>query len=233
MARKIETLFRAPYAVPNGLQVTDEGLWIVDQITDRVALIEIAEPSGYGVTKLIRDIPSESSNTSGLAYGGGALWLAANGPGGQWRPARPTDAKPGMGEILKVNPHTGTTLQRYPIPDGGGTHGVEYDHYEAGYLWVQTLKHQVAHKMRISDWSVQHTIHLPYGRAHGMVRVEDGIWVVHTSERVIVKLDVKDASELDRITVPKSDPEPHGLSIFGENLFYCDAASGWVVKITL
>ncbi|MBI1929969.1 hypothetical protein HYR99_37675, partial [Candidatus Poribacteria bacterium] len=88
MARKIERLFRAPYAVPNGLQVTDEGLWIVDQITDRVALIEIAEPSGYGVTKLIRDIPSESSNTSGLAYGGGALWLAANGPGGQWRPAR-------------------------------------------------------------------------------------------------------------------------------------------------
>ena len=28
-------LFRSPYAVPNGVQMTDDGLWIVDQITDR------------------------------------------------------------------------------------------------------------------------------------------------------------------------------------------------------
>ena len=33
--------------------------------------------------------------------------------------------------------------------------------------------------------------------------------------------------------VPDSDPEPHGLSIFGEDLVYCDATSGWVVKISL
>jgi len=45
-------LFRAPYSVPNAVQVTDEGLWVVDQITDRAALIEIDEPSVYGVTKL-------------------------------------------------------------------------------------------------------------------------------------------------------------------------------------
>jgi hypothetical protein len=92
MARKIENLFRAPYAVPNGMQVTQEGLWIVDQITDRVALIELTGANDYyGVTKLIRDIPSESSNTSGLTYGDGALWLAANGDASLWRPARPND----------------------------------------------------------------------------------------------------------------------------------------------
>ena len=81
MDRKIERVFRAPYAVPNGLQLTDEGLWIVDQLTDRVALVEMAEPNHYGVTKILREIPSESSTTSGLTYGEGALWLAANGPG--------------------------------------------------------------------------------------------------------------------------------------------------------
>ena len=50
MGRTVEKLFRAPYGVPNALQVVKEGLWITDQITDRVALVEIAEPSEYGVT---------------------------------------------------------------------------------------------------------------------------------------------------------------------------------------
>ena len=96
MARTIEKLFRAPYSVPNGLQATDEGLFLVDQITDRVALVEVTGTSDYGVTKLIRDVQSESSNTSGMAYGGGALWLAANGPGSQWRWQRPLRSLPGL-----------------------------------------------------------------------------------------------------------------------------------------
>ena len=232
MITKIEKAFRSPYAVPNGLQVTDDGLWIVDQITDRVALVEITADADYIVPKLIRDIPSESSNTSGMAYGGGALWLAANGPGERWRSVRDTDAKPGTGEIFKVDPATGETLGRYPIPDGGGTHGVEYDNYDEGYLWVQTLKNQVTHKVRISDWSVQKTLPLPYGRGHGMIRVEDGLWTTHTSDRLIVKLDLEDGRPIDQIEVPEDCPEPHGLSIYGDDFLYCDAASGWVAKIT-
>ena len=230
MNPKIEKLFRSPYSVPNGLQVTDEGVWIVDQITDRVALVELTESSDYGVTKLIRDVPTESSNTSGLAYGGDTLWLAAIGSGNMWRQVRSTDAN--EGEILKVDPQTGKTLQRYKIPDGGGTHGLEYDNYEYGYVWIETLKNKVLHKIRISDWSVQHTIPLPYDRAHGVVRVEDGIWVVHTSDRLIIKLDIEDGSKLDEIHVPNEYPEPHGLSLSGDDLLYCDATSGWVVKIT-
>jgi hypothetical protein len=234
MSRKIEKLFRAPYGVPNGLQVTDEGLWIVDQITDRVALMDLNDHSEYyGVLKLIRDIPSDSSNTSGLTYGGGALWLAANGSADIWRPARPRDAQKGAGEILKTDPYSGETLQRYPLPGGGGTHGVEYDRYEEGILWLTTLKDQTLTKMRIEDWSVQHVIPLPYKRAHGVVRVEDGIWVVHTADRVIVKLDLEHGGELDRVEVAEPHPEPHCLSIFDKDLLYCDATSGWVAKITL
>ena len=230
MPTKIEKVFRSPYAVPNGLQVTDEGLWIVDQITDRVALVEITCDPEYHVPKHIRDIPSESSNTSGMTFGDGALWLAANGPGDRWRTVRGTDAK--SGEIFQVDSATGETLGRYPVPEGGGTHGVEYDNYHAGHLWVQTLKNQEIHKVRISDWSIQHTLPLPYGRAHGTVRVEDGLWVTHTSDRVIVKLDLVDGTILDKIEVSEDYPEPHGLSIYGEDFLYCDASSGWVAKIT-
>ncbi len=232
MSTKIEKLFRSPYAVPNGLQVTDDGLWIVDQITDRVALVEITCDPDYSVPKLNRDIPSDSSNTSGMAFGGGVLWLAANGPGDRWRTVRETDAKPGIGEIFKVDPNSGETLGRYPVPEGGGTHGVEYDNFDEGHLWVQTLKNQEIHKVRASDWTVQHTLPLPYGRAHGTVRVEDGLWVTHTSDRVIVKLDLDDGSIIDQIEVSTDHPEPHGLSIYGDDFLYCDASSGWIAKIT-
>jgi streptogramin lyase len=226
-------LFRSPYAVPNGLQMTDDGLWIVDQITDRVMLVERAgEIDYYGVPKMIRDIKSDSSNTSGMAWGEGSLWLAANGSADMWRGPRTNDARKSMGEILRVDPTSGETISRHPLPNGGGTHGIEYDNIESGHLWLTTLKNQTLSKVRISDWSVQHVIPLPYQRAHGVVRVEDGVWVVHTGVRVIVKLSVADGAELERITVPPSEPEPHGLSVDTDNRFlYCDASSGWVVAI--
>lgn len=228
----ITKLFRAPYATPNGLQLTPEGLWIVDQITDRVALVD---PSGasedYGVPKLIRDIPTESSNTSGLTYGDGSLWLAANGSAHLWRPPRPKDALAAQGEILRVDPRTGATQARYPVPGGGGVHGIEYDPHEAGMLWVTTLKSQTVSKVRIEDWSVQAEFPVPLRRAHGLVRRVDGLWVVHTGDRVLVKLDPTTGVEVERIHAPEPHPEPHGLSVFGADLVYCDATSGWVARI--
>ncbi len=229
MGVKIERWFRAPYGMPNGVQVTDNGIWVVDQVTDRAALLDASEADEYGMLRLRSEVPTESSNTSGLAWGDGSLWLAANGPAEKWRVPRKTDAP--SGEILRVDPETGKTQGRWPLPGGGGTHGLEYDSYEPGTLWLTTLKDQTLTQVRISDWSIQRVFSLPYGRAHGVVRVEDGVWVVHTSERTIVKLDPHAGNELDRIQVPPSDPEPHGLSGFERGFLYCDATSGWVTKI--
>jgi hypothetical protein len=66
-----------------------------------------------------------------------------------------------------------------------------------------------------------------------VVRVEDGVWVVHKTHWLIVKLDAHDGSVLDRIEVPRRHPEIHCLSAWGNDLLYCDATSGWVVKISL
>ena len=56
--------------------------------------------------------------------------------------------------------------------------------------------------------------------------------MTHTGDRVIVKLDMATNEELDRIDVPEPHPQPHGLSICDDGFIYCDAASGWVSKIS-
>ncbi len=230
----ITNMFRSSYGVPNGIQLTDEGLWIVDQVTDRVSLMSMKDEDmdeTYGVRRLLKEIPSESSNTSGLAYGDGSLWIAANGPGKAWRLPRDTDAP--QGEILRVDPNTGETQGRWALPTGGGTHGVEFDNIEPGTIWVTTLSEQTITQMCLDDWSVIRSLKLPLKRAHGVVRMEENsIWVTHTGDRVIVKLDMATNEELDRIDVPEPHPQPHGLSICDDGFIYCDAASGWVSKIS-
>ncbi|MDE2997474.1 MAG: hypothetical protein OXU79_00175 [Gemmatimonadota bacterium] len=229
MGTKIERWFRAPYGMPNGVQATGDGIWVVDQVTDRAALLDVADADEYGMLRMRFEVPTESSNTSGLAWGDGSLWLAANGPAEKWRQPRDTDAD--SGEVLRVDPTTGITLGRWPLPGGGGTHGLEYDSFESGTLWLTTLKDQTLTQVRISDWTIRRVFRLPYGRAHGVVRVQDGVWVVHTSDRVIVKLDPRTGDQLDRIPIPPADPEPHGLSRYDGGFLYCDAASGWVARI--
>ena len=231
MSRKIRKQMRAVYGCPNGLQVTDEGVWVVDQLTDRLALMEDTEPNEYGVTRILREIASESSTTSGVTFGEGVLWLAANGPGERWRPPRATDAE--SGEIVKVDPEDGRTLGRFPLPCGGGTHGIEYDHFDTGTIWLTTLADETLTQVRSADWSIVHVLPLPYPAAHGVVRVVDGLWVVHKLVRKIVKLRLPDGAVLDEIDIGSEHPEPHGLSIYGDDLLYCDAESGWIVRVSL
>jgi hypothetical protein len=210
---KVERIFKSPDGHPNALDASPEGLWIGEQHTDRAHLVT------WDTGKVIRSVETESSNTSGMAYGGGFLWMSANGPALQ-RPPRPHDVKAGGGEVVKCDGKTGETLARYPFPGGRGVHGLEYTREG---LWVASMTLKKISLVDPKDFQLIRQIPLHLERGHGLARVRDGIWVVHTRDRVIQKLDVKDGTILEQISLAPGDPEPHGLCGYKGYLYYCDA----------
>ena len=83
--RKVTTrnLFKVPNGYPNGVAVVPEGVWVAEQ-----------KAQGYGQSgghvkeaawlfdwngKKLKTVMTDSSNTSGLAFGNGHVWMGANG----------------------------------------------------------------------------------------------------------------------------------------------------------
>jgi sugar lactone lactonase YvrE len=208
---KVVKLFKSPDGHPNGLETTREGLWIGEQTTDNAYLVDW---NG----KVLQKVPTESSNTSGIAFGMGSVWMAANGKA-IGRPAKPTDEP--TGAVVEVDPKTGKTLSRHPIPGGGGVHGLEF---VKDTLWVTSLKIQKLSRMNPKTWEVVHQIPVHLGRAHGLAWDKGGtIWCMHSTGRVIHKLDAKDGRLLEVIKLSKDDPDPHGMCLYKSHLYYCDA----------
>src|ERR1700692_1649588 len=63
---KVDRMFRTPGPNPNGLQATNEGLWIYDQGTNKVALVGY---DGRGV----RALPPHTEKGSGITRDGTSL----------------------------------------------------------------------------------------------------------------------------------------------------------------
>lgn len=229
---KVVKLFKSPDGHPNGLETVREGFWIGEQVTDRAHLVDHKG-------KLIRSVNTESSNTSGIAFGGGYLWMAANGKA-IGREARATDAT--TGEVVQADPKTGKTVKRYPVPGGGGVHGLEF---AEGKLWITALRLKKLSQVDPKDFRLLKQIPVHLDRAHGLAWDPPGIWVMHSTDRVIHKLNPNDGRILEQITLSKDDPDPHGMSIYNGHLYYCDAgiapggkdtgspAAGYICRIDL
>src|SRR6185369_14407894 len=100
---KVEKLFKSPDRYPNALEAMPDGLWIGDQVSERVFKVD------WQTGKVLQELQTESHNTSGLAVGGGYFWLNANGGVSGRRAARPAD-KP-FGEIIQADLKTGKTIK--------------------------------------------------------------------------------------------------------------------------
>ena len=206
----VEPLFKSPDNHPNGLEASDEGLWVAEQVSDAAYLLD------WKTGRVWRKVETESSNSSGIAYGGGFLWMAANG-GARNRLPHPHDAT--TGEVIKIDARTGKTVARDPVPGGGGVHGLVW---AGDCLWVTTLKLQKLTKVDV-NFKVLHNIPVTLNRAHGLGWTGDSLWCMFSDDLVIHQLDPKDGRILQAVQLAKTDPDPHGMTWHRGMLYYCDA----------
>ncbi len=113
--------------MPNGLQTAEEGLYVIDQATEEIRLL------GDDLLP-IRTIQTPTENGSGLTIGDGCFWTASNAPASA-RYRRSGDSL--ASSILKLDFDTGELLARYPTPDGGGIHGLEW---VDGLMWITCFR---------------------------------------------------------------------------------------------
>lgn len=218
---QVEKLFKAPDIHPNALEAAPDGLWIGDQVSEKVFKVD------WQTGKVLYELQTESHNTSGVAVGGGYLWLNANGGGSGRRPPRPTD-KP-FGEILQADLKTGKTIKAYNLPWRGsqgnaGIHGGVYVK-DTQTLWVAALYISALAEMDPKDnLRIVRLIAIKGDRAHGLEWDNGAIWCLFAGDRLVQKLDPNTGRVLEIITLsPTADPDPHGMCIHNGYMYYCDA----------
>lgn len=215
---RVEVMFESAAPRPNGMTGSPEGLWLIDQHLDDAYLVD---ESG----KVLRRIMTDSANSSGLAYGGGLLWVALNG-GLRGRASRPNDREGFW--ILKVSPKTGNTLEVFQLPFEGRLHGLEW---VRGNIWAARHEIKVMDLLDPKDWSVVRSFEVPYPRAHGVAWDGKGLWVAHPSDQLIAQYDAITGEQIDSYELPEGSPEPHGLTYWKNKLWYCDAKSDAVCTV--
>lgn len=210
--KRVERLFKSPDGNPNGLEATADGLWCGEQVTDRAHLLD------WETGKSLTAYETTSSNTSGIAAGGGYVWMAANGPAGV-RAARPHDVEKG-GRIVKLDIKTGKHVKNYVTPNGGGLHGLLWTQDS---LWITQFGENKNITRTDADLHFQHSFPVPLGRAHGMGWDGEHIWCMFSNDFRILKFDIKSGRVIEAIQLNHDDPDPHGMTWWKGSLYYCDA----------
>ncbi len=212
---KVVRLFKAPDEHPNALEATRDALWIGGQVTEKAYKVD------WKTGKVLHEVQTDSHNTSGIAVGGGYLWMSANGRT-ERRPPRPTDND--FDEIFQADLETGKTIRRYRPPWPGGSHGIAYVE-QTQTLWVTALGIKALAELDWKDnFRVLRVIPVQHDRAHGIDWDNGAMWVLFSSDYVIHKVDATTGKVLEVVTLAKGqDPDPHGMCFHDGHLYYCDA----------
>jgi sugar lactone lactonase YvrE len=238
---KVETVFKSPGPKPNGLQATEEGLWIMDQGEgNRVQLVTYEG-------KVLRDFATGADRASGITFDGEAIWLASTY----------------NRQIVKANAKTGETIESYYTPgagviyamagdppgrsspllerpqqpqaapqsrprergnpnaprDGTGAHGLEW---KDGKLWIAVPPSREIYRIDPKTWVIDKRFDAPAHRPHGIGWEGNSLWVAESNLNAFFKYDTETGAITEKIQLAQSDPLPHGMTIRGNVMWYCD-----------
>jgi hypothetical protein len=237
--RKVTTknLFKVPDAYPNGIAVVPEGVWVGEQ-----------KAQGYGQSgkhekeaawlfdwsgKKLKTVMTDSSNTSGLAFGNGHVWMGANG---------------GPEGIYEVDMDANTVSHRQiplgPADNGGGCHGLMFHN---GKLWIVANRVRGILRVDPQSWAPEFMIPITTQRWHGIAWTDDhpggAIWMVtgssdvnryvmqngklhHTTTAGLMKYSATTGELLETAEFLEGTADPHGLAMHNGKLISCDAGVG-------
>jgi hypothetical protein len=237
---KTTKMFKSPGMYPNALAVMTDGpggLWIGQQKitasnaqTYNLPVLPDADESAWLVDwngKLLKTVTTHSRNTSGMAYGGGCVWMGANSePYG----------------IFQVDMNS-KQLSHRQIPlsidgSGSGCHGVKWHN---GKLWIAALRLGGILRVDPTTWVPEVLIRASSEekpRLHDVCFDNEGnIWVVTGNNSTsyadgkpgLNKYDGKTGQLLMTVDFAPGSCDPHGLDWHDGKLVSCDAGihPGW------
>lgn len=230
VATKVDRAFKTPGPQPNGLQATRDGLWILDQRTNRVALVRFDDG------RVIREFGTETDRGSGITFDGSALWIASTY----------------NRMLVQVDAQSGKTLKQFPSPGSGlvkwgprgahaqptGAHGLEW---RDGELWVAVPPAVSIYAVNPANGAVLRSFPAPGVRPHGLGWDPDGsLWCTESIYRSFFKMNPKTGEILKQLVLPAKAPEvdglvqvPHGMTIWDRQIWFCVAETGEVYKTAL
>lgn len=234
---KPEKVFDTPGPQPNGLQATGEGLWIMDQGNNRAYLVD------YDSGKTLREFETEADRASGITHDGEALWLASTYSRELIRCSAQTGKTlarhftPGAGVIYQMigdppsrrsplakppatpAPRPAPAQPAKPNTVGTGAHGLEW---EDGKLWFAVPPSRMAYRIDPESWVVEHSFAVAGNRPHGIGWEGRQLWVTDSNLNAFFCHNTSTGVIEEKIQLADDDPLPHGMSIWGGVLWYCD-----------
>jgi streptogramin lyase len=230
IAVEVKRAFSTPGPQPNGLQATREGLWVLDQQTNRVALLDYADG------KVLREFGTEADRGSGITFDGSALWLASTY----------------NCLILRVDAKNGTTLKQFSSPGSGlvkwgprsehpsptGAHGLEFSWNE---LWAAVPPSATIYLMNPESGEVLRSFPAPGIRPHGIGWDPDGaLWCTESNYRSFFKMSRQSGKILKQVLLPPTWPQvdgmvvvPHGMTIWDNQIWFCVAETAEIYRFPI
>jgi hypothetical protein len=239
--RKAKTtkLFKCPPGFPNAISVTPEGLWIGEQKMsgEQAKTYKVPEPKSLNESawlvdwngKVLKTVTTPSRNTSGMAVGGGYVWMIANAP------------PQGVFQVdmnSKLISHRQIPLGA-PGGDGGGSHG---GLWHEGKLWLSSLRLRGNLRVDPKTWQPEYMIpfyqsHPDWIRYHGIAILDGSLWQVigndstgHSNYKPgLVRHDLETGRVLEIVELLPGSSDPHGLAVHNGKFIACDAGihPGW------